>query len=109
MASYFNPQPKTKNQRNKGYRKHIETYACINPKCGEARDGYIASHHCRHLGSGGMALKPPDYHCIPLCSTCHNNVHRHGIGCLNIDMEYILNSINGYLIDYIQILQEEGS
>lgn len=33
-------------------------------------------HHLHGRGFKGMATKTPDYFTIPLCRTCHDNLHR---------------------------------
>jgi hypothetical protein len=54
-----------------------------------------------------MAIKPTDYHVIPLCAECHNLWHRMGESYFKLDREYILTKINEYLIDYIINLKME--
>jgi len=75
------------------------------PDCGVINDipedGLIAHHHCRHLGGGGTALKPSDYHCIPLCDNHHKAVHHYGIRKY-LDTEFILKNIVKYLIEFIE-------
>lgn len=35
-------------------------------------------HHVRTHGNHGVGKKPGDHFCIPLCPTCHRNVHQYG-------------------------------
>ena len=87
-------------------------YPCLIPRCGVVNDlisdGLIAYHHYKGLKGGGMSLKPPDYHAIPLCAEHHNLWHRMGESHFNLDREYILEMMNKYLIDYIINLKNGG-
>jgi len=101
---------KTIQERDRKYLEFIITKPCLVDRCGVANynpgDGLIVYHHVRELGGGGTALKPSDYKTIPLCAEHHNMVHFGGLMKINLDIEYVLKSINGYLIEYIAILQE---
>ena len=44
----------------------------------------IIAHH-EGLGQNMMGGKPPDTHCIPLCTRCH--AHRHGSAWMGV-VEY---------------------
>jgi len=48
-----------------------------------------------------MAIKPTDYHVIPLCDEHHNLWHRMGESYFNLDIGYVLTKMTEYLIDYI--------
>lgn len=69
-------------------------------------EGLIAYHHVRELGGGGTAMKPSDYQTVPLCAHHHRLWHQKGMLALNLDIESILHTINGQLIDYIEQLKE---
>ncbi len=60
-------------------------------------------HHVKLLKGGGMALKPTDYHCIPVCRDCHENIHRAGEARYFGEV-YILNSIIRFLTNYLENL-----
>lgn len=105
MSQFFNPQLKRKNEKDLKYRKFIESLPCMVPGCMECREGYVAAHHCRNLGGGGIGLKPSDFDAVPLCDKHHKSVHQKGWSVLNLDTEYLLICINRYLTEYIQILQ----
>ena len=66
---------KQKAFRSKKYLKWISEQCCAAcghwPPCDPA--------HQRILGGGGMALKPPDNHVIPLCRDCHQAEHSNGV------------------------------
>jgi predicted HNH restriction endonuclease len=91
----------------------VVSYPCLIPGCqkinGHPSDGLIAYHHYKGLKGGGMAIKPTDYHVIPLCAECHNLWHRMGESYFKLDREYILTKINEYLIDYIINLKNGGT
>jgi len=55
-----------------------------------------------------MGIKPPDYHCIPLCDEHHNLWERMGESYFNLDREYIMTKMNKYLIDYIIHIKNGG-
>jgi hypothetical protein len=94
-------------QRDKKYLEYIITNPCLVPGCGVCNrnpgDGLIAYHHFKGLRGGGMSIKPPDYHAIPLCDEHHTLCHSHGMAYISLDTEFIMNSIIKYLIGYITI------
>lgn len=51
--------------RSKKHREFIRAYPCLI--CGNSE---VDAHHER-LNRGGVALKPPDSHCVPLCRAHH--------------------------------------
>ena len=105
--SIFNPTPKVGVLRDPRYLKFILTKPCLIPGCNvlnrNPEDSLIAYHHFKGLLGGGMSIKPPDYHAIPLCQGHHSLWHSHGISYFSIDTESIMNSIIKYLIEYITI------
>ncbi len=32
------------------------------------------AHHVKVFKGGGMGIKPPDCHCVPLCDACHKKL-----------------------------------
>ena len=110
--SIFNPMPKGGDHRDQNYLNWVARYPCLIPKCGVVNDlpsdGLIAWHHYKALKGGGMSIKPPDYHAIPLCAEHHNLWHSQGESHFNLDREYILEMMTKYLIDYIINLKNGG-
>ena len=110
--SIFKPMPKEGNLRDRNYLNWILGYPCLIPSCQVINDlksdGLIAYHHYKGLGGGGMGIKPPDYHSIPLCDEHHNLWERMGESYFNLDREYIMTKMNKYLIDYIIHLKNGG-
>ena len=108
--SIFNPMTKEGVLRDQKYLNFIAKQTCMCPGCSVRNrvpeDGLIAYHHFKGLKGGGMSIKPPDFHAIPLCQYHHNLVHQMGMSALNLDIECILKSILGYLIEYIQLIKE---
>lgn len=52
--------------RSRKYLDYIRSIPCLH--C----NGPAEPHHLRELGDGGMALKPPDTQCVPLCREGHD-------------------------------------
>ncbi len=36
------------------------------------------AHHIRKGTDGGMGLKPSDMYAVPICNTCHREIHMKG-------------------------------
>lgn len=69
--------PKPKTFRSKKYREFIKTLPCV--MCGySTHEGLSIVPAHQKLGCGGMGIKPPDTHCIPLCHKCHTLEHQVG-------------------------------
>jgi len=62
----------------KKYTDWVATLPCAN--CG-TEDGTVVAHHLKtkllpsHIRGGGMAVKVDDWLTMPLCYTCHVEVH----------------------------------
>lgn len=56
------------------YMAHVRQQACI--WCGICN--HSQAHHLRIDNTGGTAIKPPDYMCVPLCDNCHFELHAKG-------------------------------
>ena len=69
----MNPQPKEKRWRSKAYLKWLEKQVPIMGGTGDT-----IYHHIKMFGGGGMRIKPPDDHCIPIPSSVHEYIHQHG-------------------------------
>jgi hypothetical protein len=104
--------PKVRLARDQNYLNWIISYPCLIPNCGKVNnlksDGLIAWHHYKGLKGGGMGIKPPDYHAIPLCAEHHNLWHRMGESYFKLDRGYILDQMNKYLIAYIIHIKMEA-
>lgn len=55
---------------DKSFTKWVKTLPCC--ACGDKADD---PHHPHGAGFKGMGTKVPDYWCIPLCRTCHDELH----------------------------------
>lgn len=65
--------------RNGEYQKWVAGLECA--RC--ARPGPNQCHHIKGVGHlGGAGLKAPDMYCVPLCPSCHHDLHQHA----HIDM-----------------------
>ncbi len=53
--------------------KWVRTHACLG--CGSP---YSEAHHCRVFETIGVGLKVGDDQCLPLCHTCHMELHAYG-------------------------------
>lgn len=62
----------SKQWRSEEYKQFIREQPCLN--CGS---GESIPHH-EGCGKGGVSLKAPDSHCLPLCYNCHFLVHHKG-------------------------------
>lgn len=65
------------------HRKFIRSLECSVPHCiwaltFEPRWNKIECAHVRVGGGAGIAQRPADWHCIPLCSAHHNEQHAAG-------------------------------
>jgi len=67
---------KDKRWVNKKYTNWVATLPCCY--C-TMDDGTVVAHHLKHIdfpwGGGGTGLKAHDWLTMPLCYTCHTNVH----------------------------------
>jgi hypothetical protein len=110
--SIFNPQPKDGEYRDPKYLSWVLKYPCLIPGCGVKNDlqsdGLITYHHFKGLKGGGMSIKPPDYHVVPLCDEHHNLWHRMGESYFNLDREYILTKMLEYIMHYTINLKSNG-
>ena len=61
--------------RLKHYRKSFRHRSCVS--CGT--DKTVVPAHIRHGLAGGVALKPDDTLCMPLCGTCHTMQHKNEV------------------------------
>lgn len=63
----------TERMRDDRYRAYVAGLRCA--LCRE-RDGTVVAHHLKHVGMfSGAGMKCSDLLTIPLCSTCHREVH----------------------------------
>ena len=69
----MNPQPKDKNFRSKKYLNWLKEQPPLIWGTGQT-----VYHHLKCLNSGGIGLKPPDNHCIPISDSVHQELHRYG-------------------------------
>lgn len=65
------------NFKQKPYRsqKYLAFVRTLN--CSACKTTPCHAHHVRGKNTG-MQTKPPDTHCIPLCPSCHEALHRLG-------------------------------
>ncbi|WP_400258224.1 DUF968 domain-containing protein [Serratia nevei] len=66
----FMLRPKLTRVEDSKYTRWVKTQPCC--ACGARSDD---PHHIIGHGLGGMGTKPSDYLTIPLCRTCHRNLH----------------------------------
>lgn len=66
----FMLRPKLTRVEDSKYTRWVKTQPCCS--CGARADD---PHHIIGHGLGGMGTKPSDYLTIPLCRTCHRNLH----------------------------------
>jgi len=66
----FMLRPKLTRVEDSKYTRWVKTQPCCG--CGARADD---PHHIIGHGLGGMGTKPSDYLTIPLCRTCHRNLH----------------------------------
>ncbi|WP_262198896.1 DUF968 domain-containing protein [Serratia ficaria] len=66
----FMLRPKLTRVEDSKYTRRVKTQPCCG--CGDRADD---PHHIIGHGMGGMGTKPSDYLTIPLCRTCHRNLH----------------------------------
>ena len=66
----FMLRPKVTRVEDSKWTRWVKTQKCCG--CGERADD---PHHIIGHGFSGMATKPCDYLTIPLCRTCHRNLH----------------------------------
>ncbi|HCK02898.1 MAG TPA: hypothetical protein DHV72_23145 [Serratia grimesii] len=66
----FMLRPKLTRVEDSKWTRWVKTQKCCG--CGERADD---PHHIIGHGFSGMATKPCDYLTIPLCRTCHRNLH----------------------------------
>lgn len=95
------PMWKMQSKRSAGYLQFVATKPCA--ACGHP--GPSTAHHMRCLGAGGMAIKPSDFHTIPLCNDCHDKEHRSPF--LMDILPVIFRKALDILADYIQLLEEK--
>lgn len=61
--------------RDRKYLNFLHTQPCLF--CGELGEGNCG-HHLKACKSGGVGLKAPDNHTVPICWVCHLELHNHG-------------------------------
>lgn len=66
----FMLRPKLTRAEDSKYTRWVKSQKCLG--CGARADD---PHHIIGHGLGGMGTKPSDYLTIPLCRTCHRNLH----------------------------------
>ncbi len=66
--------PKNKNYRSEKYKAFIREHRCLACRV----DFGIQVHHISLGNDRGIAIKPPDTQCIPLCQKCHHLCHQYG-------------------------------
>lgn len=77
------------------YLEFVRQHSCF--LCGTK---YPCHAHHVSLGKNMMGGKPPDTHAIPLCWTCHFQVHNGALGLdTNDAMRTIINLLTEYLTD----------
>jgi hypothetical protein len=85
--------PKSKTFRSPKYLDFIRSKPCL--MCGSPAP---SDPHHERLGEGGMGLKAPDTHALPLCRECHGRRH---IGTGFVGFIDIRRVIVDYLTEYI--------
>ena len=60
-------------RRSKAYLRHVRQTPCL-----ACRSPYPSAHHLQRVGGKGMALKTDDKWAVPLCHTCHMDLHQGG-------------------------------
>lgn len=79
---------KQKRWRSKKYKDWVKTLSCCD--CGRPADD---PHHIIGRGDlSGMGLTAPDWALMPLCRSCHNEIHRE-IVSLELQWEWALKTI----------------
>ena len=73
MQKTINPQPKPKAWRSKEY---LEWLRKQRPFIGGS--GQTVYHHLKMFHGGGIGVKPPDDHCIPVADSVHKRIHQYG-------------------------------
>lgn len=58
--------------RSKPYLAHVRTFPCLN--CGK----HAEAHHLQRAQPRALALKTGDQWVVPLCHTCHMQLHALG-------------------------------
>jgi len=66
--------PKHKNIRDRSYILWLRNQPSLIPY----GTGDIVPHHIKMFGGGGIALKPPDDHCIPIYQSIHDDIGQNG-------------------------------
>lgn len=64
--------------RSQDYLDFVRSRNCVVTGLEPRRGNDIVAHHVRCLGGGGMAMKPPDYYCVPLLAIEHVTLHSIG-------------------------------
>ena len=89
---------KPKKFRSDHYLATVRLHPCVM-----CQKKLTEAHHDRR-GDGGVGLRPSDTWCIPLCTTCHREIHS-GKTTVPFDLSraFIIENLTRYLAD----LQEE--
>jgi len=64
--------PKHKNIRDEKYLNTLRGSPCLVCRRG------AEAHHLQHVGERGIGMKSGDNFAVPLCRTCHTELHRFG-------------------------------
>ncbi len=59
--------------KNKKHLKHVRTLPCV-----VCFNNDTVAHHIRTPWSSGMGIKSPDIMTLPLCVSCHAELHQMG-------------------------------
>ena len=104
---------KKKTYRSKKYMDFVKTLNCCVEMYftgGSYKEGKQRTCseevHAHHTGKGGVAIKPPDLNCIPLCGLHHNFIHQHGPKTLesnyNIEISLEIIKANQAYIEHLE-------
>ena len=83
-------------KEDKIYLSHLRKQHCI--WCGKSQN--IDAHHIRINGLGGIAIKPSDVFCVPLCRNCHIAYHTRGSDAFFNDCKWLTQ-----YIDFVTFLE----
>jgi len=85
-------------EMKRSYPKYL-AYVRTLPCCVCNKPGPSEPHHIKGVGGfSGAGLKAPDYASMPMCATCHREMHDHGEG-RNAQAIYAIRTI-GLAVEY---------
>lgn len=83
--------------KSESYRKFISEKNCMVCDAPGPNDPH---HEDYQIFNSGMAMKPPDVQCVPLCRKCHDLRHKMGPKKFWGSINYMSEMIN-YITEYI--------